>query len=336
MSTPTASPGPLPAKTRDAILAAIVAVVAMLAAITAWLSPTAPTPVPTPTPTPSATPTPTLSPSRSPSSTPSPTATTSSVTGCYAKPSACGFPDGTNTGVEAGVTLKPSGSLTVTTPGTVVANLDITGTLTIAANNVTVRDVKVDATGGNCAICTSWTHAGIVIQHVEIDGHHRSPSVPGIVGGGYTATALNIHGTGDAIDLNGNETVKDSWIHDLQVSAGDHSDGVQSTGTDADVISHNTIDATLPGGGVANSALIIGADLANMGTVTVSNNLLAGGNYTVYSGADAGYTSGTITFTGNRFVANAQYGPCSFQPSAGRSIGFTGNVWDATGAALTC
>ena len=239
--------------------------------------------------------------------------------------------------MQSGVALKASGSVTVTTNGAVISNLNISGTLVIRADDVTITNVKVTApAGANSAINTGYSNQGITFSHVEIDGGKHSPSVPGIIGGGYTATALNIHGTGDAIDLSFGVTVKDSWIHDLWVAPGDHTDGVQSTGTDADLIEHNTIDATLSGGGFANSALIIGADLANMGTVTVTDNLLGGGSYTAYAGADPGYSSGTIAFLNNRFASNAEYGSCSFKPSAGRTVIFTGNVIDGTGASMSC
>jgi hypothetical protein len=227
--------------------------------------------------------------------------------------------------------------VTITASGTVISNLAINGTLVIRADNVTVRNVKIVApSGANSAINTGYANSGIVFDHVEIDGGKRKPSVPGIIGGGYTATALNIHGTGDAIDLSSGVTVKDSYIHDLYVAPGDHTDGIQSAGTDDDLIQHCTIDATLAGGGFANSALIIGADLANMGTVTISGNLLGGGSYTAYAGADPGYSSGKISFINNRFARSAQYGSCSFKPSSGHPITFTGNVMDDTTAAVNC
>lgn len=276
------------------------------------------------------------SPSNNQTSSPSSTQTSSALVGCWAKPSACGYPDATNTGVQPGVTLTPSGSRTITQNGAVVQNLLITGELDIFANNVTVRNVKIVATGGYHALYTGWNYSGIVIDHVEIDGRHLNPSVPGLVGSGFTATALNIHGTGDAIDIGDNVTIRDSWIHDLTVNSGDHTDGVQSTGSDNDLITHSTIDATLIGGGVANSALIIGADLSDMGTVNVTNNLLGGGNYTLFAGADPGYSSGVINFSGNRFARNARYGPCSFAPSSGHTIGFTNNIWDSDGSPVTC
>lgn len=53
-------------------------------------------------------------------------------------------PTAENTGVVAGTELKThSGNLTVTADGTSVSNLNITGSLFVVANNVTVTNVKV-------------------------------------------------------------------------------------------------------------------------------------------------------------------------------------------------
>src|ERR1700754_4603683 len=68
--------------------------------------------------------------------------------GCFAKPSSCGYPDATNTGVPAGTSLTPSSSRTITTNGTVINGLEITGTVTVAADNVTIKNSKITATRG--------------------------------------------------------------------------------------------------------------------------------------------------------------------------------------------
>ena len=54
------------------------------------------------------------------------------------------YPNATNTGVPAGVTLKPSGSLTLSTPGQVVSGLDITGSVFIDASNVTLENCLIN------------------------------------------------------------------------------------------------------------------------------------------------------------------------------------------------
>jgi hypothetical protein len=59
---------------------------------------------------------------------------------------------------------------------------------------------------------------------------------------------------------------------------------------------------------------------AKASTLTISNSLLAGGNYTL-----ALYDAGTIKVTGNTFVRGSyQYGPCA----TNIPVTFTGNVYD--------
>jgi hypothetical protein len=289
-----------------------------------------PTPKPTPTPTPKATPTPTPTKSASPT----PTASGSAAGGknCMADPSACGFPDGTNTGVPAGTVLKQSGDITLSTPGEVVSGLQVNGTVTITASNVTLKDSLIVPDSGDPAIAVSYDHvSGVVIENVEINGGKHSPSSVGVEGSGFTLIADNIHGTADAVDVDTNDVVRDTWIHDLWVSGSDHTDGVQSAGGANVTISHNTIDATANS---TNSAIIIGADLGPISNTLITNNLLDGGSYTIYAGSDGQYSSGVITITNNRFADDADYGLTSFAPDGG-SIIFTGNVLDATGAAIS-
>ncbi|SDL83304.1 hypothetical protein, partial [Tessaracoccus oleiagri] len=54
-----------------------------------------------------------------------------------------GFPNATNTGVPAGTVLRRSGSIVVTTPGTVIDGLDVDGSIDVQANNVTIRNSRV-------------------------------------------------------------------------------------------------------------------------------------------------------------------------------------------------
>jgi hypothetical protein len=233
--------------------------------------------------------------------------------------------------VPAGITLKSSGPITLSKAGQVVSGLDITQGVVISASNVTLENSRIHGVTSDAAIVVSPGLSGVVIQHVEIDGGKQKPSKIGIRGSGFTVIAANIHGTGDGVDAGDDVTVKDSYIHDLWVAPGDHTDGIQTAGSDNLLISHDTVDASTPN---TNSALILGADLARLANTTVVNCLLDGGNYTVYAGT-GGYDSGVISITNSRFGDSARYGPDSFKPSEGRTIIFTGNVWDATGSPLS-
>jgi len=254
--------------------------------------------------------------------------------GCYAAPSSCGYPDGSTTGVPAGVVLRSSGSLTISTPGAVVSGLDVNGCVSITASNVTLKDSYVHGNcGGGAEITTPYdgSATGIVIENVEINGNRTTPSARGISGANFTAIAVNVHDTTDAIDVQNNDFVRDSYIHDLWVASGDHTDGVQSAGGNVARVDHSTIFA---GCYTCNSAIFVKSDLGPIGTFVANNNLVAGGGYTVYAmQGSGGYSSGSISYTNNRF-GPWYWGPYVIQPSADGTVTWTGNINDSTGAPL--
>jgi hypothetical protein len=63
--------------------------------------------------------------------------------------------------------------------------------------------------------------------------------------------------------------------------------------------------------------------------VTVQNNLLSGGAYTLYCPRD---TSTNYRVLSNRFTRAYAYGPTD---ACAQVAQFSGNVWDDTGATLT-
>src|SRR5262249_58867725 len=65
-------------------------------------------------------------------------------THCEGKPSQCGYPDETNTGVPPGTTLtQVNGDIDVKVDGTVIDGQDIHGCVRVQAANVTIRNSKV-------------------------------------------------------------------------------------------------------------------------------------------------------------------------------------------------
>ena len=113
-----------------------------------------------------------------------------------------GFPDATNTGVPAGVTLTPSGGLTINTPGIVIEGLDIRGMVTINADNVTLKNCTISASSWAVINITSGS-TGVVIQDCEINGLNAE-GVRGIsVSGQATLLRNDIHNVEDGIYLLG-------------------------------------------------------------------------------------------------------------------------------------
>ena len=151
----------------------------------------------------------------------------------------------------------------------------------------------------------------------------------------WSAYRVNIHGTyGDGVKLGSNVLLQDSWIHDLTPASGAHADGGQMQGGVRNlVVRHNVIDLSTVGS--ANAALFLAPDLgpSTDGPVTINNNWLDGGNYTLFcvDGNNGQYLVKNISITQNRFGRHSHYGPSRINVPITQS----GNTWDDTGAALT-
>ena len=109
----------------------------------------------------------------------------SSQTNCIKTPSACGYPDSTNTGVPAGTTLKSQTSnITVSTPGTTIKDVALEGSISVEANNTTIEDTDVTVNGTqtcgeSCGGRGIWIKPGVtgtLIQNVACHGGALSGS----------------------------------------------------------------------------------------------------------------------------------------------------------------
>jgi hypothetical protein len=270
----------------------------------------------------SAAPTSSVTPSPTPSATPTPTPTVVPA----------GFPNASNTGVPAGTVLAKRGSLTVTQPNTVIDSMEIDGCLTIAktASNVTVKNSLIRSKDCVWNIDDTAGAPGLKVIDTEIDGLGGTTGDAGIHGYGYTLTRVNIHGTGDGLKVGTGDVIQDSYIHDLAITSSSHNDGIQCLGTTSLTISHNTI--VVKDG--ATSAIILSTGSADaMRNVTISNNLLAGGAYTVYGG----YQQGTDVlsrvsniqiltnqFSTQIFAKSGAFGPLT---STSSPVVVSGNTW---------
>jgi hypothetical protein len=280
------------------------------------------------------------------------------LTNCAAKPSGCQYPDATNTGVPAGTILKSvpsqltSGSgwsynaagknVIVTGKGTVLSGLNISGTLTINASNVTVKDVHV-VTGAIFGV--GFTHTtGVTIENSTISGLNattgRVDSAIDDVYGDSTGMVIKDNNISDfrtAIQVS-TGLVEGNYIHDPGYISGDHTNGFYvNGGTEPLTISDNTIFISRNQTDAINlDAGSAGVPVANK---TVENNFLAGGGYTIYGGDALGNPTSKIVIKGNRFgqlyyKTGGQYGPGAYFSATATGNVWSGNTWDTTGAAI--
>ncbi|MCK1328789.1 MULTISPECIES: right-handed parallel beta-helix repeat-containing protein [unclassified Bradyrhizobium] len=234
------------------------------------------------------------------------------------------WPDATNTGVPDDTPLQRSDGLVITTPGTVVSKVDVHGSVHIKAADVTLEKCRVTSNGWAVVQIESGI-TGTVVQDCTINGTGAGPDGTGNQGimGQGTFLRNNISNVENGITLTGNNSViEDNYIHDLKAGGEPHYDGIEIDGAVSDVvIRHNTI---INSHGAA-AAIMIDNYFGPISNITVDNNLLAGGSFTIYS--DAKFNSSPIAgvTVSNNHIAPGQYGPKLFR---GNSPTYTGNSYD--------
>ena len=259
--------------------------------------------------------------------------------------SSSGYPNATNTGVQAGVTLTPSGGLTITAPG-VYSGLDISNGVTIDASNVTLENCIITMpSSGNWVVGVSGGLTGVTIQNCEIYGTGLSGQVGdyGIYVEGNSQVminACNIHDVGTGVIVSdGQTTVENCYIHNLNAGAGTHYNGIGFFGGSPAEFSLNIQNNTIINQQDQTDAVMIQNYFGNVNNVTVNNNILIGGGYPLY--VDASQGTGNITnvsITNNQIgLTQYSYGYTDLNPgSVGTySVTNTGNAQDGTALLAT-
>ena len=235
-----------------------------------------------------------------------------------------------NTGPNAPDALKPSGSLTISTNGAVLEDLDITGDITIDANNVTIRNFRINATAFY-GITVVEGHNGVLLEDGEIHGM----SSAAILGVGFTARRLHIHdGAGDGIKAQGTggpTIVESCFIEKLGTGADAHADGNQTRGGSNITFRYNNIYLPSPGTPnypgapyKSNAAFMLELEISNF---VIERNWLNGGNYTIYS---PGGVSVRDNFFG-RDNGGLSEGNEALRIRTGTFEQWSGNVWEDSG-----
>lgn len=252
------------------------------------------------------------------------------------------YPDAGCTGVPAGTTLTPSGSLTITTAGTVIDSRDITGQVVVNAPNVTIRNSRIRS---NAFVAVESNSTGLVVEDSEIINRAVSGQPNCHVGIGdrnFTVRRTEISGCENAAGLSGdNVTFEDNYVHDLDTTGPSyvwgnepHTDGIQmDPGVDHIVIHHNTIDPIGSVTGVGGtSAIIMGVNGAQS-DVRIEDNYLDGRNssYALYANRQ---TSPNIFVNRNRMYRGA-YGYTACVRLGITVTEFNGNTDAGTNAAIS-
>jgi hypothetical protein len=203
------------------------------------------------------------------------------------------FPDAGCTGVPAGKVLTPSGSLTISTAGTIIDGREITGQVVVNAPNVTIRNTRIRS---NAMWVIDNNSTGLVVEDSEIINRPVSgqPNCHNAIGnGGYTVRRTEITGCENAAEMGGgNILFEDNYVHDLDTTGpsyvfgnSPHTDGIQMGSADNITIRHNTIDPT-PGNGGVTSGIITNTGGSDPSVnVRIEDNYIdgRGASYAVYA-----------------------------------------------------
>lgn len=285
-------------------------------------------------------------------SNPDPDPTPGDGRNCIVKPSACGYPDATNTGYKPtgvepttnGVTINHEGDFIVTEPGAVIDSKRIDGCVHIKAPNVTIKrslitncqsyfNIRVFPEGGN-----------FTLEDSEVDGNNVDGQNAALVDdsdGPLTVRRMYMHNVSDGPHPGAHWLIEDSYITDLYACSICHNDTIQSAGALDVTLRHNTIVNTPEdnpsGEGGKNAVVRIATEQGPVNGFVIENNLLSGGNFAVQIRSQgSGYPQG-VKITNNRIVPNWRFGPYDVGPSedyVAGAVQFSGNYRDDTGEAL--
>jgi len=297
-----------------------------------------------------------------PSPSPSQSATSATGTrqvGCAPLPSRCGYPDATNTGVADGaVRRKVPGDVTHGTgwhwdsrgwveidgDGATFSGYSVSSGIDVTASNVTISGDEILSEGEGFAIGFRHT-ANMTISHntiyspVQFGANRLMTGIKDVFmdSTGTRILANNIYHAQTGVQIDAG-LIQDNYIHDMGYVSGDHVNGTTSNAVSGSLsIIHNTVFNQFE----QTDAVSLFEDFGAQYDRVINDNLVAGGDYAIYGGANpGGAPAHNIRITNNRistkfFPHGGYFGPYTAVDPSGSGNVFTGNVWDATGAPVT-
>ncbi|MFA4132112.1 MULTISPECIES: hypothetical protein [unclassified Brevibacillus] len=235
------------------------------------------------------------------------------------------YPTPLCTGVPVGTVLTTiNGDYTVKTNNEVIDKKHITGDLIIKAANVVIKNSQIDGVVTN-------EIGGIFYGPFTITDSTVGPPTGCVIGVGvgdsnYTAIRVRIRGIDDGFRISqpGNVIVRDSYYKGCVPNVPDpHPDGIQSvceTTCSNILVTHNTFDQR--GMSKVNSPIFIVDPLVR--NVTVNNNLIGGGTYSLQLEWGGG---SKWNVSGNKIIYNSwKYAPASMEGTCSNINWVSGNA----------
>jgi hypothetical protein len=268
-----------------------------------------------------------------------------------------GFPASSNTGVPAGTPMKSvpgqvssgpgwawntaGGYLEVSGNGANLTGLKVNGNIDVSANNVTINHVKINA-GGDGSMGVSLRHtSNVTVENSNINGLNTGDNrlFVGIkdIYGDDTGTVVennNITKTSTAVQIYAG-TIEGNYIHQPGMASTDHVNGVTANGDDLPLLIQNN---TILNNFGQTDTIGLFQDFSTVSNVTINDNFLAGGGYTIYGGMGSYGQSSNIHVTNNEISTmyhshGGLYGPVADFDSTAPGNTWSGNTY-STGVTI--
>ena len=225
------------------------------------------------------------------------------LTDCFPRPSRCGYPDATNTGVPRNRGLSTSRSITVDEDGATLDGLLVRGSVTVAADDVTIEDTRIvqPAGGeGSYAVILNKGADGFTIRDSEVHGSgRRANGLESAVWNHYNnpgAKAIRVHFHGCSDCWEGAGAFRDAYMVVDAAYRGSHDEDVYVCGG-AVSVDHSTLVNRH-----SQTATVFGDAGCGANRFVVTDSLLAGGGFLLYPQANSNSPTGSMRVTGNRFA----------------------------------
>ena len=265
-------------------------------------------------------------------------ATTPAIRAACDSPASCGFPNASNTGPGPASLTEHSGNISIRDNGVVISGWNLTGSLDVYANNVTIINSRITSSNW-WGVNLRAGHTGLRVLHSYItaapgkgpDNGGEDYAVSNSSGGSVEVGWCDLSVFGNTIST-GHGYIHDNYVHDLVPFINhsgyyQHTDAVIANGNDTQGlhVEHNTLLNPIDVDHGASAAIGLYPDDGPVTDITVKDNWLAGGAYTLYGG---GAGAARMVVSGNIF--SDQYWPQSgfYGPIAHWNAGGTGNRWD--------
>lgn len=246
--------------------------------------------------------------------------------------------------------LEESDSLVVTEDGSIVEDLDVSGTITIKADDVTIRNVRVRTDTDAFAVQVGRGVSGTLIEHCELEVGTGGTTANAAVGGSgdsqglagtepgsnVTVKLCRIRGLGDGIKA-ANYSLYEKNVITMErgPETSKHVDGIQASGSSGWTARQNWIDQAYQGG--HNSAIFAQPYTGKVDTeisdISIVGNWVNGGTFTIQIGKPKGEGAdfvSDVVISDNVFFDDYKYG--AYLPRG--DVDGEGGTWAASGVTV--